>query len=660
MRVPAVTGTLHAELTEDGKQIVLMGTGDTFEQTRLGEVLKLITPVLKKADPPVAVYAPCTWPTVVQLVHTFRGGDGYGAGNGWLAPGPKLQAWFAAELDARRDRDDPLPFGLPEGCVPRDYQVDNARGLAYAGRGLDLSDPGVGKTVTSILSLAWRQHLGHEIFPCVIVAPSWGVARAWEREIDKWMPGWVTAMWGGAKRAEITSTPLAAFRNKASTRVRNVLIQAGYTTAGEVRKAQENDELKSVRGLGPAGRQEIAQILANLDSDDEPVIDVYLTTYATARRDAKDAKSPLVKLKPKAVIADEVHWIANPKAVQTKAVQRIASKATTFIGDSGTIIRTDVRDAWPTFKAMDRISWPSGERLTARYCIQGHPDYGSEIEGLDPAREPEFRDMLRGAMRRVAKADVLKQLPPKIYSVRRIAIPPEWRKAYDDMETDMLAELPDGQQLEAMDVLTRMNHLAQMASSAFDVHVTEDEPDEWGIVKKHWHVILKEPSWKADELMEIMAERRGAAPVVTFAPSRQLMVLAGQRAQKEGYRVGYYLGLGKGVTEASRQRDFDAFQSGQLDLLCVTTQAGGTGLTLTAAGTAVFLRRPWELTDSIQAEDRVHRIGSEIHAHGVEIIDVRTISTVEQRVVERLREKGANLAEIVCDPRIARELLGGL
>ena len=595
-----MAGTLHAEIASDGKHLVMMAVGDSWEQKRIGEVLRLCTPAMKKSEDVASigiaggVATNLTWPVVVQLDHTFRGDDGYGGGNGWIAYGPRLKEWILAELDARRERDDPMPVKLPDGCIPRDYQVDGARSIAYSGRFLLLDDMGIGKTVTTLLGLAWRQQLGTNIFPCVVVVPSWGVADSWAREIAKWMPAWRTALWTGTKRAELAGTA-----------------------------------------------------------------DVYMVTYATARRDAADTKGSLVKLKPRAVVVDELHWAANPKSQQTKAVQRIASRAETFTGLSGTVIKTDVRDLWPSLKTMEHLSWPSGKRLTDRYCIQGRPGYGTAIEGLDPAREPEFRDTLRGAYRWVAKADVLTQLPPKIYSVRRVRIPDEWRKAYDDMESDMLAELPDGQELAAMDVLTRMGHLLQMASSAFDVEITEDEPDEWGVIKRHYHVILKEPSWKTDELMEIMAERRGDAPVVTFAPSRQLMMLAGKRAEKEGYRVGYYVGLGNGVTEKTRQRDLDTFQAGQLDLLCVTTKAGGTGLTLTAAGTAVFLQRPWGLDDATQAENRVHRIGSEIHAHGVEIIDVRTIKTVETRVVARLKQKGANLAELVQDPRLARELLGG-
>jgi hypothetical protein len=59
------------------------------------------------------------------------------------------------------------------------------------------------------------------------------------------------------------------------------------------------------------------------------------------------------------------------------------------------------------------------------------------------------------------------------------------------------------------------------------------------------HVDLKAPSWKVDALLEVLEERQGGparSPVLAFAPSRQLMELAGQAAEKAGLRVGYVLG----------------------------------------------------------------------------------------------------------------------
>ena len=149
-----MAGTLHAELTADSQHIVILAVGDAMEQRRMGEVLALITPALRTSKTVLkiegGVVLPVTWPTVVQLDHTFRGDDGYGGGNGWIVYGPRLKEWILAELDARQDRDDPLPVKLPEGCVPRDYQVNGARSIGYTGRFLVLDDPGPQPVTTPI------------------------------------------------------------------------------------------------------------------------------------------------------------------------------------------------------------------------------------------------------------------------------------------------------------------------------------------------------------------------------------------------------------------------------------------------------------------------------------------------------------------------------
>jgi SNF2 family DNA or RNA helicase len=585
-----MAGTIHAELTDDSSQILLFGVGEDYEQKIMGEALSHLTPAIKKEGP--AAYVPATWPTVVQLVSTFNGNHG---GPGWLVQGPRLAEWVNEQFARRLPRDEPYPLPLPEGCVPRDYQVDGARQIAYSGKFLLLDEPGLGKTVSSLLGLAWRQHLGTEIFPAIIITPGWDICDSWQREIAKWMPGWRTALWGGAKRAELAGTA-----------------------------------------------------------------DCYLTTYATTLRDSlAGMKGPLIKLRAKTVVVDEVHWIKGD-GKRTHAVQRIARHAGTFTGLSGTVITQDIRDLWPTLEAMEHLSWPSGKRLTSRYCVEGYAEYGNTIDGLNPLRKTEFYNTLLGSYRRVAKADVLTQLPPKIYSLRRVSLPDEWQKAYDGMEADMLAELPDGQELQSMDTLSKLTRLCQMASSAFTVDVTEETDKQTSLMKKHYRVTLKRPCWKASALLEIMDERRGLAPVVAFAPSRQLVTIAGQMAEEAGYRTGYVLGIGKGVTRENRTAAIDSFQAGKLDLLCVTTRAGGTGITLTAAGTAVFLQRPWAFDDATQAENRVHRIGSEKHTNGIEIIDIVARKTVDYRVRAKLREKGANLSELIQDPRLARELLGGL
>jgi SNF2 family DNA or RNA helicase len=337
-------------------------------------------------------------------------------------------------------------------------------------------------------------------------------------------------------------------------------------------------------------------------------------------------------------------------------VRRLAGKASNFIGLSGTPITHHPADLWPALVCLEPGAWPSRERWIERYCLSVQGDYSSTVLGLNPHSEQEFRNTLMGRHRRVAKADVLTELPPKIYSVRTVELPAEWRKAYDSMEADMLAQLPDGEELSVMGVLAQLTRLAQLASAPADVEVTTEVVEEDGLLmeKQHTKVHLKAPSWKVDALLEVMAERPDQQ-VVAFAPSRQLMVLAGAAAKKAGYRVGYIMG---GQTPAERTGYVDAFQRGELDLICVTTGAGGVGLTLTAARTAVFLQRPYSLVEAMQSEDRLHRIGAERH-ESIEVVDVVARKTIDSRVRAILKERAGQLSDLVQDPRVVAELLGG-
>lgn len=513
-------------------------------------------------------------------------------------PGPVLCAWITEQMAWRCS---PLPeriaYEPPAGYVPRTYQHQGAALIARAGRALLLDEPGTGKTITAILGLVERLGAERKLAdrPILVICPP-SVIDAWCEAWETWAPSYGRALaWRGTPKQRM------AKRGKAC---------------------------------------------------------VYVVGYATLIRDAQSTRpheSPLIALDPAAVVVDEFHWVKNPHASRTQATRRLAGRADLFVGLSGTPITHHPGNLWSTLDVLTPHAAPSRERWSRRYLLTSPGDYSDEVLGLDPDREPEFRTSLLGQQRRVAKADVLQQLPPKIYSVRHVELPPAWRKVYDQMESEALAELPDSDEpLSAISVLAVLTRLAQLSSAAADVRVEHDE-DKDGFPTTHTYVTLKAPSWKVDELLEILAERPGQH-TLCFAPSRQLMVLAGKAAADAGYRVGYIIG---GQTAAERTQNVDDFQAGRLDLLCATTQAGGVGLTLTAASTVVFLQRPWSLVDSLQAEDRAHRIGSERH-EAVEIIDVLAVGTLDTRIRSVLRERAGQLSDLVQDPRIAAEVLGGL
>lgn len=587
---------IHAELEAGGQRIVLLAAGPAHEVAPAAKKLELLTPLFSKSDPPGGLVVPLTWAAVVQLSATF--------GPSW-APGPRLQAWIRDQQLARAGvLGDRLAYTPPAGLVPRPYQVAGALEIARTGRALIFDEPRTGKTITTILGLLeWRFHnaTAEPYGPTLVVCPA--------SVVDPWVEAWQA--WAPHVRA-------AAWR-------------------------------------GPAKRRTALAGTA----------DVYVTSYETARMDSAVVKGfgPLLELRAAALVVDECHYIKNPQAERTKAVKRLAKDVEAFVALSGTPITHHPGDLFPALACLEPTAYPARGRWVNRYCQVVPGEYDEEILGLNPHAEPEFRLSILGQHRRVARADVMADLPAKVYSVRTVDLPKAWRKVYDDFESQMLAELPDGTELSVMDVMSKFTHLSRLASAAADVEVTygPDVDERTGEPKRHVSLHLKAPSWKVDALLEILEERCGEnAPaesrdqVVAFATSSQLVDIALGAARAAGYRVGAIVG---GQPMAERTAVIKAFQAGELDLVCATTGAGGTGVTLSAAGTLVFLQRPWSLVESLQAEDRAE--GDMDATRGTEIIDIVARNTLDTRVRTVLRERAGQLADLVQDPRLVAELLGG-
>jgi hypothetical protein len=507
-------------------------------------------------------------------------------------PGPRLLEWTREQAAARTTNlCSELTAPIPDGLTPWPHQVEGARIIAATGRALIFDEPRTGKTITTILGLVELQHRGKLVGPILVVCPA-SVVDPWLEAIEDWAPQWRAAAWSGPKRTE---------------------------------------------SIGRA--------------------DVLISSYELVVKDAKDTnpkRSPLVALDPRAVVVDECHMTKTPDSKRSQAVRRVARNAHAFVALSGTPITHHPANLWPTLVSFAPGAWPSRERWVGRYCLTVPAvDYGETILGLHPGTEPEFRLTLLGQHRRAARADL--GWAPKSYEVRTVELPEEYRKAYDEFEADMLAELPDGQELSVMDTLSQLSFLRRLACSAADVEVTVEvvEDAEGNLVEKR-HVSLhhKWPSWKIDELVRILVER-GGRPTVAFAVSKPLAMMAGEAAEKIGLRVGYVVG---GQTRKRRTETRKAFQRGELDLVCATVGAGGVGITLNRAKDLVFIERPWSLVESIQAEDR--GVG-DINAPGCHVIDILANRTIDTRVRAVLRERAGQLADLVQDPRIVAELLGG-
>jgi helicase-like protein/SNF2 domain-containing protein/LAGLIDADG DNA endonuclease family protein len=350
----------------------------------------------------------------------------------------------------------------------------------------------------------------------------------------------------------------------------------------------------------------------------------------------------------------------NTKTKQSTAAKQIARVTPYVFPMSGTPITRDVGGFWTAMNVLDIRSFPDEDKYKDTYTDRFHGDYADVIDGISKAKAEEFHLVLKGSMRRVAKSDVNPDLLPPCYTTRAVDIPPAYRAAYDEMEQDMIAHMPDGEEpLEVMTTLAQLQRLTQLASSSCDVEVRleideNEKSPTFGEEVPRYHVTMQEPSWKIDELMAVMSENEGTGnPLIAFSPHTQLVKMAGARAESLGYKVGYIVG---GQSSKQRTAIRLAYQGGELDLLCANVTAGGVGLTLNRGDTCVFLERPWAYWQAHQAEARVDDV---INAKQVHVIDIVARNTVESRVRQALKDKARQLSELVRDPRIVTELLGG-
>lgn len=533
---------------------------------------------------------PLTWGSCLALRTEF--GDN-------LVIGPDLRRWASAtktEHDAMvalraslHPTDDFDPGTEPGWEVLFPYQLSGAELISKShGRYMLLDETGCGKSRTGLAGLAKLD----EPWPALIVAPK-SMLLTWENELN--------SFFGPSL---------------------DIRVVAG--TPGQRKKLLE-----------PGG-------------------DVYIISYGSLRQHSKlshfgKAKVTDAQREPKelqaidfrTVLVDEAHRAKNPTAAQTRALWAASGDAAYRLAMTGTPVQENAEDLWALLHFVMPEVFTSKTAYVDRFLqIDWNRWGGREITGLKPGAEAEFFAIFDAMTRRVTKEAALPFLPPKLYEVRWVELPPKLRRAYNSMQQDLIAEL-ETTTVSAKSVLERAGRLLQLANASGEVDADGK-----------YHMMMPSPKIEAF-VDDLIAGDFDGQSVVVFSDSRQLIDLLSAELTRIDRTHVMITG---DVTGDDRQEAMEKFQSGEVDLILIT-RAGGTGITLTKASTMVRLVRPWSFTEHAQAEDRVHRIGSEMH-ESVTYIDYVTMDSVEEGQLVRLNAKGATAQEILRDSDLLEMLKG--
>ena len=315
------------------------------------------------------------------------------------------------------------------------------------------------------------------------------------------------------------------------------------------------------------------------------------------------------------VIVDEIHKCKNPSSLQGQALDFLTSYYR--LGLSGTPLMSSPEDVYPILKWMGEEAH-SFTDFKEHYCVLG--GYGGyEIMGYKNLNE--LRDRLNKVMLRRKKDEVL-DLPPKVKSIEYVQMPADQLAIYNEVLTNIRQNID------------KIRLMPNPLVETIRLRQTTGYP---GILSTK---VTK--SAKLDRMAEIVDEAvSNDDKCIIFSNWTQVINPAYEMLKKKGYQPALITGE-VDDTQAEKARFMN---DDKCKVILGTTSAMGTGYTLTAGRTVIFLDSPWTRAEKDQAEDRAHRIGT---TGTVSIVTIVCKDTIDEKIEKIVQGKGL-LSDMIVD-----------
>lgn len=318
----------------------------------------------------------------------------------------------------------------------------------------------------------------------------------------------------------------------------------------------------------------------------------------------------LLKVHFNLMVCDESHLVKTPKTQRTKAVMALSQNIEEVVFLTGTPLLSRPVEMFTMLHMIDPNTWANWYQFTRRYCNGHQGRFGYDTSGT--SHPDELHERIRRYFIRRQKADVLKELPPKVRDARPVELSPKYRKEYDEAEADLANYLFEhkgktGSQVAsamAAEQLARLNILRQLSAMG-KIEAAQDLIDS--ILDSGEKVIV------FSSFMEPLRQLKEKY-------KDKVVMITGETDVNERGAI---------VTEFQENPAKQIFLGG--------IKSAGVGITLTAASNVIFLDYAWNPADMLQAEDRIHRPGQE--AQSANIYQLHAPGTVDERLLELLEIK---------------------
>ena len=312
------------------------------------------------------------------------------------------------------------------------------------------------------------------------------------------------------------------------------------------------------------------------------------------------------------VILDESSSFKNASSQRFKALKLVRSRIKRIVELTGTPSSNGLEDLWAQIFLLDGGA-RLGKTLGAyrdRYFIPGKRNR-TTIFSYEP-KEGSF-EMIKQAISDICismKSSDYLTLPDVIHSDIPVALDSRARKAYADLETDLLLQV-DEDTITAGSAGVLTGKLLQLCNGA--IYDTDKRA-----VKVH--------DCKIDAFLELVEQLNGQHALVfyNFQHDRDRLVEA---LAKYNLNVRVY----------SRAKDEIDWNNGEIDILLAHPASCGYGLNLQQGGHhAIWFGLTWSLEQYEQANKRLHRQGQE---HPVVIHHLIVQGGMDEVVLDALQNK---------------------
>lgn len=301
---------------------------------------------------------------------------------------------------------------------------------------------------------------------------------------------------------------------------------------------------------------------------------VAITTYETAQKIVLPATQKLDLL-----VVDEAHYVKNPAAKRSKAVQALSKKASHRLFMTGTPIENNIDEMLSLIRMIQPRLFPEISQFAANTYARA------------------FRDAIAPVYFRRKKEDVLTELPEKIESYEWCEMSPEEKRVYE-------REVLDRSYME--------------------------------IRQLSWNVDNLMHSSKAARLREIVAEAKSNDSRVIVFSYFIKTIRAVERALNN--KCSIFGPITGSVPTAKRQDIIDRFsKSAPGSVLLSQITAGGTGLNIQAANVVILCEPQFKPSIEQQAIARAHRMGQT--KNNVLVYRLLCEDTIEEKLINMLRAK---------------------